>query len=735
MKSRILMMMTLLLVVVSVNAQKIDQRLTRLVEKNEARRAQRLIDQDPQAAKQQIAVVFNADGTPHSMSAIATLKDGAECPTAQLEQMGIEVRYQIGDMVVLNVPADKLLQLEEVEAFNYVAADEILYPMNDKSREASNVDQASSETLCQKAGLPQAYTGQGVVLGIIDQGIDFNHAAFRNDDGSTRIVKAIEYPIKEKEEFTSDEAIKALTTDYRLSSHGTHVSSAAGGSDLGNGLQGMAPETDLFLCGLGSWTTYSNIMECVKAIFDYATSVGKPAVVNISLGNYMGLHDGSDQLARSIATLTENGTKPGRAVISSCGNAGSRFQSIVKTLSTTDEELKTVLGANSYPTPEEPYFSVSYSYRYMMYADDYQDFTPKVMLVNLKTGELIGEEDLDKVGLADTYIPTLEKKTVVRLNGEEAATYSFDLRRCRIKNGDYRYALIVKAGHDGQTIKMVCNGDTNGEPCFYAPPSVDGSYDFAANGYTNGDGTIAFNTSVCDESVISVGAYVTRSEWTNYQGEVMHNPTSALTLKQQEIGEIIDTSSYGVADNGVKCPTVIAPGKAIISGANNYHFTLFQLDEAGVPDPEDDSEELCTNIVKHGRPNWYISLRGSSMAASMVSGIVALWMQANPYLTVNDIKEVMRETCVNDEWTTDISKIPSHNRLQSGFGKIDALGGLKHILGITTGIETVAANGHREATPATMYGVDVPVYNMMGQRVDKSQKGLVIYKGRKYVNK
>ena len=123
------------------------------------------------------------------------------------------------------------------------------------------------------------------------------------------------------------------------------------------------------------------------------------------------------------------------------------------------------------------------------------------------------------------------------------------------------------------------------------------------------------------------------------------------------------------------------------------------------------------------------------MAASIVSGIVALWMQANPYLTVNDIKEVMRETCVNDEWTTDIGKIPSHNRLQSGFGKIDALGGLKYILGITTGIETVAANGHREATPATMYTVDAPVYNIMGQRVGKSQRGLVIYKGRKYLNK
>ena len=84
--------------------------------------------------RQQIAIDFNADGTPRSMSAIATLKEGAECPTEQLEQMGIEIRYQIGDMVVLNIPADKLLQLEQVEAFSYIRADEMMSKMNDRSR-------------------------------------------------------------------------------------------------------------------------------------------------------------------------------------------------------------------------------------------------------------------------------------------------------------------------------------------------------------------------------------------------------------------------------------------------------------------------------------------------------------------------------------------------------------------------------------------------------------------------
>lgn len=67
-------------------------------------------------------------------------------------------------------------------------------------------------------------------------------------------------------------------------------------------------------------------------------------------------------------------------------------------------------------------------------------------------------------------------------------------------------------------------------------------------------------------------------------------------------------------------------------------------------------------------------------------------------------------------------------------GKIDAVAGLKKILN-KTNIETIGMDGRREATPATMYSVDAPVYNMLGQLVNKNTRGLVIYKGRKYVNK
>jgi len=95
-----------LLVSAGAGAQKVDQRLIRLVEHAAASRAQSGHPDGAKALSSQIPVKLNADGTVSTLSAIATLEKGAECPTALLEQMGIEVRFVLDDMVALVIPAD-----------------------------------------------------------------------------------------------------------------------------------------------------------------------------------------------------------------------------------------------------------------------------------------------------------------------------------------------------------------------------------------------------------------------------------------------------------------------------------------------------------------------------------------------------------------------------------------------------------------------------------------------------
>jgi hypothetical protein len=122
------------------------------------------------------------------------------------------------------------------------------------------------------------------------------------------------------------------------------------------------------------------------------------------------------------------------------------------------------------------------------------------------------------------------------------------------------------------------------------------------------------------------------------------------------------------------------------------------------------------------------------MAAPHVTGIIALWLQANPNLTYADVRNLIKETSIKDEYVTNPELIPSHDVRQVGAGKIDALAGLQKILG-TTAIQMVGEDGPRHATPATMYDVDDNCYNTLGQRVSKNAKGLIIYKGKMYLNR
>ncbi len=91
-------------------------------------------------------------------------------------------------------------------------------------------------------------------------------------------------------------------------SHGTHTAATAAGAELGNGQQGVAPEVDIVLCGLDTYSSTTNIAGFIKEIFKYADEVSKPAVVSISMGSILFLHDGSDFIAETVREETQNGS-------------------------------------------------------------------------------------------------------------------------------------------------------------------------------------------------------------------------------------------------------------------------------------------------------------------------------------------------------------------------------------------------------------------------------------------
>ena len=145
----------LLLTSVTMLAQKIDQRLTGLVRQNDARRAQGLTV-NQQKSTYKIAAGYDQDGNVRSVGVQAYLRQGAECPTRQLEKMGIEVRYTVDNVAVLNVPVDKLAELEKVEEILFVKADALQKKDNDLSRYDTKAANLTDNISATAAGLPQA---------------------------------------------------------------------------------------------------------------------------------------------------------------------------------------------------------------------------------------------------------------------------------------------------------------------------------------------------------------------------------------------------------------------------------------------------------------------------------------------------------------------------------------------------------------------------------------------------
>jgi subtilisin family serine protease len=192
--------------------------------------------------------------------------------------------------------------------------------------------------------------------------------------------------------------------------------------------------------------------------------------------------------------------------------------------------------------------------------------------------------------------------------------------------------------------------------------------------------------------VISVGAYcandIKRTLWKEPQQD-----------ENNTLGDIAAFSSFGVGINGVQCPTLSAPGVNVVSAISHYYIDLmnqmggdFDDDDDDFNDEDDDFNDnddlfYLSSSTPQFREEmmWngfhYTGEEGTSQAAPAVAGTVALWLQADPSLTVAEIKDIIAQSCRTDEFTE-----ASPERF--GYGKVDAKRGMELVLErMSTGIQ------------------------------------------------
>ena len=206
----------------------------------------------------------------------------------------------LNNYAVVHIREDRIEALASLPEVEFVEKPKSLYFQTDVGRQVSCID------VVQEA--PYDLTGRGVLVGIVDSGIDLTNPDFRNEDGTTRIVALWdqadrEYTSEEINEFLNAEGTGQPAAQPPLSvdssGHGTAVAGIAAGNGRGSEgrrYRGAAPESELVIVKmkspqLGGFPRTTELMTGVDYLIRKAQEMRMPVAVNISFGNTYGPHE------------------------------------------------------------------------------------------------------------------------------------------------------------------------------------------------------------------------------------------------------------------------------------------------------------------------------------------------------------------------------------------------------------------------------------------------------------
>ena len=623
---------------------------------------------------------------------------------AQIRKTGATVLSKLGHQAVISIPVDNVDALVAIEGVKKVDATSKGQLKTDVSLVETGVSLIDGTV----PGFEEVYTGKGVTICLVDMGFDFQHPAFKDADGNTRL-RCVYLPgnnnghkfIVEDDEagtiaypgsvFDTPELIATLTTDTDMDSHGTHTAGIAAGTRSPLGFGGMAPDADIVLV---STEAEENVNEIAfQFVAHYAQQIDAPVVLSASMNSHHGPHNGTGMMPELIDELSHHVIP-----VLSVGNEGNKHLHIYKAF---DEENSSIKAFLARATPiigeddntKKMMGSVVCGYSRNTLGED-DTLSVQIGLLKLSSGEAVWRtEPLTISPSQDGYIEIFSDDDEILSQFMQGGFVGIS---SRVVDGKIELLAAVQ----GVRIKRL--------PFFISLSSsshiemdlwetIDEFEAINMEGYTLGDSEFSCGDWTSTPNVISVGNYVANTTSRLYTGSVI-DESDLYTLD-----DISYKSSYGVSLNGVAQPTVAAPGNNVVSSIN--HYTC--------------DKEIAESMQWQGYP--YDGMSGTSMSCPTVSGIIALWLQADPTLTLDEIKEVLAATSRNDEFT-------AASPIKWGYGKIDAAAGIEYIK------RTTAVNSIMSDEPA----VDSNLWFDITGRTYNSKPtapGIYINSGKKYIIK
>jgi subtilisin family serine protease len=633
----------------------------------------------------QSSTLMQAQGVPeNSVRALMRFHGDA---LAGVRALGVHVGSIVSNIATIDIPASMIDRVAAVPGVIYIEAAKRLPVQLDKSVPATHANTLRTGTGLNLTGA----TGKGVIVGIVDDGIDFRHMDFRNADGSTRILQlwdmrsagAAGSPptgFSYGGVCTADMINQVLSgqnpngcTEKSDGGHGTHVAGIAAGNGqaTGNGMDafrmvGMAPQADIVAAnplGKGVSPTTDAVIDGVNYVKQVAKALGKPAVVNLSLGSNYGSRDGTSNYETALSAMVDKGFlitgaagNDGDAAVRATGSI-SQGQTVKLSYSVTD---------------------ASKDYEAEMWYPGTQAFTVRV------TGPAGSGTDCDSapvsaaaktVDIETSCGNIVVSSTDTQANNDDRQIFiSLAPGNSKVATGTWTISLTAASlgGASSTTFSMI--GGQNGEGGTFLDHT-----DLEATGKTS---QIVIDTASAT-NVIAVGAYVSKTAW--------FAPTRRSFTGENNEGDIAKFSAIGPrrnCSNLSKCPPVmkpeiVAPGTAIVS-ALSYDYSG---DKTGLVDNDG------VHIVKPG----------TSMASPHVTGAIALLLQKNPNLGLADVRQALfghtQETWLSPAYPVYNPQVavPSSTDFTWGYGALDAAAAYQSVTAASATVTAPSFTLHRSA--------------------------------------
>jgi hypothetical protein len=524
--------------------------------------------------------------------------------------------------------------------------------LNDTSLVTHHVTEVHNGT----NGLQMPFTGKDVIIGYVDQGLDYNHPDFIDSNGQTRVLFYWDHTLPNAPntplpygygQLWTQSEIQAGTcgSNEESTAHGTSVAGAGSSNARANGQQkGVAPDSKIIIVetnfDLPNWTL--TVADACDFVFKKAEELGLPAVVNLSVGSYLGSHDGNDPAAELMEQLLEE--QPGRIIVCAAGNSGAWGNYHVHDDVTSDTSFVWFLNNPSGAIAANSiYFDVwtdvsdagwSYALAANKGSGTFEERAETVYRP-ASTGAGTGPI-LDTLYNGSNRIATIELYPEIVGNNLHIEVFV-----SQVDSTAYYYAFKTT----GSGNYDAWSGTAMGLNAIVQTLPSSGVYPPIVHyNLPDAEQTVVSSWN-CSEKMISVGNFRNRFGHTDKNGNY-YQPAPSYTA---EVGELSPNSSKGPTRHGVIKPDISACGDVSLSAGPMWVFSF----------------PGANSVIDID--NWHVRNGGTSMASPVVAGIAALYLEKCNLGTYASFKSDLLSTAMTDGFT---GAVPNN---AYGYGKAHAL--------------------------------------------------------------